>query len=176
MCDNCLRSVSNHRPWCAEVNTTPPPKEGDIVDHPLFGPTPIISVYSRQMAIGDGTLVDCTEGDFDQINREAGLKADVALTAAAFDRYVDTPEIIGRSSRMSCRYRDVLWGFRDAALQAANLEELTFTFYCIPNGEGDRSNETPGFDLAQRLVTLKAVCHSGDRGEPCVTIMLPDED
>ncbi len=153
-----------------------PIQEGDVVDHPLLGPTPVISVYSRQMAIEDGTLVDCTEGEFDEITRQAGLKVDVAITSAAFDRYVDTLAVIGRSRRMNWRYRDVLWGFREAALKAVDLEELTFKFHCIPNGEGDHSNETPGFDSAHRLVTLKAISHPGDRGEPCITIMLPDED
>ena len=65
-CSNCLRPVTNHRPWCADVQTVPPPKEGDIVEHPLLGRVPLLSVYSRQQAIEDGTLVDCTQGIFDR--------------------------------------------------------------------------------------------------------------
>ena len=175
LCDNCLRSVSNHRPWCAQVKTTPPPKEGDIVDHPLLGPTPILSVYSRQMAIDDGTLVDCTHDVFDQINREAGLKFDVAMTATAFTRYVDVSDLTGLED-VSNRYRDLVIAFRHAALQAEDEPELTFRFVCLPNGDGYLDNERISFRPEYRLATLKAICHSGDRGEPCLTIMLPDED
>jgi len=174
-CDNCLRSISNHRPWCAQVKTTPPPKEGDIVDHPLLGPTPILSVYSRQMAIADGTLVDCTHDILDQINREAGLKFDVAMTATAFTRYVDVSDLTSQED-IGKRYRDVVIAFRHAALQAEDESELTFRFVCLPNGEGYLDNERIGFRPEYRLATLKAICHSGDRGEPCLTIMLPDED
>ena len=73
-CTNCLKPVTNHRPWCADVRTAPPPQEGDIVENPLLGRVPLLSVYSRQQAIEDGTLVDCTQDMFDRLNREAGLK------------------------------------------------------------------------------------------------------
>ena len=40
-----------------------------------------------------------------------------------------------------------------------------------------QSNETPHADGdGLRLVTLKSVSGPGDDGEPCITIMLPDED
>ena len=45
-----------------------------------------------------------------------------------------------------------------------NGSELLFKLYVA---------DKPGFP---ELVTLKAICGPGDRGEPVITIMLPDED
>jgi hypothetical protein len=66
--------------------------------------------------------------------------------------------------------------FRNAALKAGEKDELLFRFHCIPNGNGYQSNEKRGLSRNHRLVTLKAVCGAGDRGEPCLALMLPDED
>ena len=176
LCTNCLRAVTNHRPWCADVQTVSPPKEGDIVEDPLLGRVPLISVYTRQQAIEDGTLVDCTQGIFDQLNRQAGLKFDVAMTASAFNRYVAISDELKPMQDLTGRYWDVIWMFRDAVLKAGEVGELLFEFYCIPNGQGYQTNEKRGLSPDHRRVTLKAVCGTGDRGEPCITFMLPDED
>jgi hypothetical protein len=130
-----------------------------MVEHPLLGRVRLLSVYSRQQAIEDGTLVDCTQDVFDELNRQAGLKFDVAMTAPAFDRYVAMSDQLKRTQDLRGRYWDLVWMFRNAALR-----------------EGYQSNETCGLSRNHRLVTLKAVCGPGDRGEPCVTFMLPDED
>jgi len=176
VCPNCQKPVTNHRPWCADVQTTAPPQEGDIVDDPLFGLSTLISVYSRRQAIDDGTLVDCTQDIFDELNRQAGLKSDVAMTALPFHRYVAISEELKGTQDMPGRYWDVVWMFRHAALRAGNQDELLFEFDCIPNGKGYLSNEQRGLSPAHRRVTLKAVSGAGDRGEPCITFMLPDED
>jgi hypothetical protein len=176
VCPNCQKPVTGHRPWCADVQTTTPPKEGDIVDDPLFGRAPLLSVYSRREAIVDGTLVDCTQGIFDELSREAGLKFDVAMTAVAFDRYVAISDELEGTQDVRGRYWDVVWMFRYAVLNALEQDELLFEFHCIPNGKGYLTNERRGLSSKHRRVTLKAVCGSGDRGEPCLTFMLPDED
>jgi hypothetical protein len=176
VCPNCQKPVTKHRPWCADVQTTTPPQQGDIVDHPLLGRSPLISVYTRREAIEDGILVDCSQDAFDELNRQAGLKFDVAMTASAFDRYVAMSDELKGTQDLRRRYLDVVWMFHRAALKAGGQDELLFEFYCIPNGEGYQSNEKPGLSPAHRLVTLKVVCDAGDRGEPCLTFMLPDED
>src|SRR5437899_6737482 len=90
LCPNCKRPHANHRPWCAKYQTiADPPKAGDIVDDPFLGPTPLIVAYSRQQAIDDGILVDCTMDPFDELNRHAGVSFDVAMTRAVFERYVE---------------------------------------------------------------------------------------
>jgi hypothetical protein len=146
-----------------------------MLDHPLLGTLQLLSVYSRQQAIEDGTLVDCTQPIFDQLNREAGLKVDVAMTASAFNRYVAISDELKATQDLRGRYWDIVWMFRNAALKAHARDELLFQFHCIPNGEGYLNNEKRGLSPMHRLVTLKAVCGAGDRGEPCVTFMLPDE-
>lgn len=48
----------------------------------------VISAYGRKQAIEDGVLVDCTQPPLDALNRDAGIKVHVAMTAEAFDAYV----------------------------------------------------------------------------------------
>src|SRR5437879_2324682 len=93
LCPNCRRRPSRHRPWCSTYQTAAEtPKVGDIIDDSILGLTPLVSVYLRQEAIEDGTLVDCTQDFFDELNRDAGLTFDVAFTRAVFERYVEVPE------------------------------------------------------------------------------------
>src|SRR5215510_2989104 len=98
ICSNCQRTIDKHRPWCAiykvEYNV---PKAGDVIDRPGFGPTELISVYTRQEAIADGVLVDCTDDFFDDLNRNAGVIFDVAMTRAVFERYIEVPEAFASS-------------------------------------------------------------------------------
>lgn len=177
ICSNCSRPINNHRPWCATYKiATEVPQAGDLVDHPLFGPTELVSVYSRQEAIDDGVLVECTEDFFDELNRNAGVIFDVAMTSAVFERYIEVPESCSGSQDMRGRYWDLLSIFRLAAKASSNGDELLFEFVSIPNGNDAWANERAGASAGQHLVQLKAVSGPGDRGEPCLTFMLPWED
>jgi hypothetical protein len=159
------------------VQTSSSPKQGDIIDDPTFGPTELISVYSRAQAIEDGVLVDCTDDPFDELNRNAGLVFDVALTHAAFERYVKVPERFQGTQDLKGRYWDIIWMFRCAASrQKLDGNELMFEFLCLPNGEDNEGDEKPAAGGVYRQVQLKAVASPGDRGEPCLTFMLPSED
>jgi hypothetical protein len=159
------------------VQTSVPPKQGDTIDHPTFGPTELISLYSRAQAIEDGVLVDCTDDPFDELNRNAGLIFDVAMTHAVFHRYVEVPEQFRGSQDINGRYWDIIWMFRSAASrQKLNGNELLFEFLCLPNGSESEGNEKPAAGGVHREVQLKVVASPGDRGEPCLTFMLPSED
>jgi hypothetical protein len=177
-CINCRKPLSKHRPWCEKVQTTKPSQQGDIIDHSVFGPTELITVYSRAEAIEDGALVDCTEDPFDELNWNAGLVFDVAITTAAFQRYVEVPEQFRGTQDVKGRYWDIIWMFRCAASRLkTDGDELLFEFLCLPNGDvGFEHNETQPDSGVYRLVKLKAVVGPGDRGEPCLTFMLPSED
>ncbi len=176
-CVNCRKPVGRHRPWCEKVQTSAPPKQGDTIDHPTFGPTELISLYSRAQAIEDGVLVDCTDDPFDELNRNAGLIFDVAMTHAVFHRYVEVPEQFRGSQDIKGRYWDIIWMFRSAASrQKLNGNELLFEFLCLPNGAENDGNEKPAAGGIYREVQLKVVASPGDRGEPCLTFMLPSED
>ena len=98
------------------------------------------------------------------------------MTASAFERYVALSDELKSTQDLRGRYWDLVWMFRNAVLKAGDRDELLFEFHCIPNGEGYQSNEKRGLSPNHRRVTLKAVCGAGDRGEPCVTFMLPHED
>jgi hypothetical protein len=176
-CRNCRKPLSKHRPWCDKVQTTEPRKQGDIIHDPVLGPTELISVYSRDQAIEDRVLIDCTDEPFDELNRNAGLVFDVAMTSAVFHRYVEVPEQFQGSQDINGRYWDVVWMFRCAASRTkADGNELVFEFLCLPNGNGYEGNETQADGGVYRVVKLKAVAIPGDRGEPCLTFMLPSED
>lgn len=176
VCSNCRRPVTKHRPWCQDVQTTEPPQTGDMVDHPLLGRTELISVYSRREAIEDGTLVDCTQDPFDDLNRNAGIRYDVAMTSTAFHRYVEVTEEFQGSQDIKGRYWDLIWMFTLAARKNPNSGELLFEFLCVPNESDALPKDDRYENLKPQRVQLKAVCGSGDYGEPCLTFMLPDED
>ena len=176
VCPNCRRLSTKHRPWCETYKTVPEPMEGDIVDHPLIGPTELLSVYLREQAIEDGVLVDCTQDLFDDLNRDAGVIFDVAMTHIVFERYVAVPKEFAGSQDIKGRYWDILFVFRRAAKQKQDFSELLFDLVCIPNGRGLWANECVALSPEQRLIRLKAVAGPGDRGEPCITFMLPTED
>jgi hypothetical protein len=176
-CPNCRKPLSKHRPWCEKVQTTEPSKQGDIIHDPVLGRTELISVYSRGQAIEDGVLIDCTDEPFDELNRNAGLVFDVAITSAVFQRYVEVPGQFQGSQDIKGRYWDIIWMFRRAASRTkADGNELLFDFLCLPNGDGYDDNERQADSGMYRLARLKAVASPGDRGEPCLTFMLPSED
>lgn len=118
----------------------------------------MIYVYTRAQALEDGVLVDVSE-----MAREAGFRWPVAVTAAVWALIEAIPERYRGLQSTDGRLWDVLW------LASCAI----------------RSSATPGTELRYSLtlhtaqsshLTLKLVTGPGDRGEPVVTIMLPEED
>jgi len=98
--------------------------------------------------------------------QEAGFRYPVALTAAVWGKYVAVPPGVLCQDE-SGRPWDVLVMLRFAIRQqSGNGSEIRFALH-VRNDNRDR---TPP------LVRLKALCGPGDRGEPVLTILLPDED
>lgn len=138
----------------------------------LFGP--VVSRYTRADAISDGSLIDVTD-----TAREAGFRWPVALTASAWVECVAwseqddkrKPEFTGQSE--AGRLWDVLWmafhAIRTAGREAGASSDhrLAFTLLRVPS---------PGKGVRPRRAALHLVAGPGDRGEPVVTIMCPDED
>ena len=128
----------------------------------VFEDMPVIFSYTRAQAIDDGVLVDLTEWAM-----ETGFKVLVACTATVWQRYIVPPEAtqgLGQSERG--RAHDLLWMLFNAIRGAASRNPERLLFEVI-------FQQTP---RKQKTVTLKAVCGPGDRGEPVLTVMLPDED
>ena len=117
----------------------------------------VIFSYTRQDALNDGVLVDCSE-----MAREAGIKYPVALTYAVWDRYVVVPDGVSGQDEKG-RLWDILWMFRCAAIKTSS--EI-MNFRLLVRNDNSKATE----------VMLKAIIGPGDTWEPVITIMLPHED
>ena len=120
----------------------------------------IIYAYTRKQAIEDGVLIDVSK-----MAREAGINWPVAVTRAVWEEYIRTDDKdreLGQSEEG--RLWDILWMFSVAATNANSSQtELRFKLYHQSKGK-------------MKLITLKAVAGPDDEGNPCITIMMPDED
>ncbi|MBY0545554.1 MAG: hypothetical protein K2Q14_08440 [Gammaproteobacteria bacterium] len=131
----------------------------------LFENFDIVYSYTRAQAIDDGVLVDVSS-----LAQEAGFIYPVAVTAAVYDKYIDWTEEDNKRQT----YQDVkgrLWDILSMMrLQKSRISHSgRFEFMCIPRGSKSRR-------VTPINVTLKALCHGGDKGEPVITVMLPNED
>jgi len=123
-----------------------------------------ISKYTRLQAIDDGALVPVSSS----IANEAGFITPVALTSAAWEDCVAWSEEDSRRQTFqeeSGRLWDVLYMASLAARRGG--QEIRYQLYRVPKG---------GRGVKPRLVALKAICGPDDDGQPCITIMLPEED
>jgi hypothetical protein len=121
--------------------------------------SPVIFSYSREQAIADGVLIDCTE-----LAREAGFRYPVVLTRGAWDLCVAlSPAAKEAGNDEKGRLWDVLWMASLAAFRAESAESA-FQLRCVTE------------EVRPSLVTLRAVVGPGDTPQPVITIMLPGED
>ncbi len=132
----------------------------------LFGP--VISCYSRQMAIDDGVLIEVPES----MSKEAGIAFPVAYTVGVWD-YIE-PENIAEMPGQSKdgRLWDLLSMFRFAA-QATKGHADRLTYKMIFQMRKQVHNRVI---TIPETVTIYAACGPGDHGEPVITLMLPGED
>ncbi len=118
---------------------------------------PAVFTYSRAEALADGMLRDAGS-----MAMESGFAFPVALTRAAWEKAVTVPDYaLGES--VEGRLWDVLNGLRAVARRTRG-SVLQFDMVVSQPGHG------------WETVPLKAVCGSGDNGEPVITVMLPEED
>jgi hypothetical protein len=126
----------------------------------MFEDVDLIHRYSRADAFRDGVLIDASRAA-----REAGFRYPVALTAAAWAKCVVVPPGVACQDEAG-RLWDVLWMLRCAIRRGGQrVSELRFGVLV----RNDNREGTPP------LVRLKAVCGPGDRGEPVLTVLLPEE-
>ena len=131
------------------------------VNNPFEG-APVIFSYTRAQAIEDGVLVDLTDWA-----AETGFKIPVACTSTVWHQYIVPPKgtkELGQSERG--RTHDLLWMLfcTIRGSKGAEREQLLFKLIFL---QAPRRQET---------VTLKAICGPGDKGEPVLTVTLPEED
>ena len=142
----------------------PVPQSGDVINQPghPFDGFVVVSVYTRAQAIADGVIVDTTGGDLAAISAQHFPGVHVAMTAAVsalIQKAVDHPE---HGNDWKGVWHDVLLMCRVAPVKSFPGGRL---FKVVMTGTGRK-----------RLHTLKLQIHLGDKGEPCATIMLAEED
>lgn len=126
----------------------------------------VIHRYTRAQALSDGVLVDVTE-----IAREAGFRAPVALTVAAWDKAVawsDTESIHQTPQNETGRAWDAVWMAYMAVSRASGGCRVPFQLYAVHRS-----------DTAKRprlMLHMHMHIGPGDDSEPVITIMNPDED
>ncbi len=117
--------------------------------------------YTRADAIEDGFLIDVSK-----MAKEAGIKYPIALTSALYAKIEDKPEledIDGRTWDILSMLKFAITG----VISSKKIGEDLIYYDLILNDSRD---------TLEKEITLKALVHSGDTGEPVITIMLPEED
>jgi Family of unknown function (DUF6573) len=125
----------------------------------MFNDNDLIHRYTRADALRDGVLIDVTT-----TAQEAGIRWPVALTAVAWAKCVTVPPGVACQDEAG-RLWDVVYLLR-CAIGQSDGQEVHFSVH-VRND--NREGNPP-------LVRLKAVCSPGDDGEPCITVMMPEED
>lgn len=120
--------------------------------------TKLIYAYTRKQAITDGVLVDVTT-----LAKEAGFRYHTAMTRTAWEKYVRVPKECPWQDHDG-RLWDVLWMLHVAIKRSPESNPLYFSVM-VQNRPGP---------VEERK--LKAVCGPDDLAQPCITIMLPNED
>lgn len=125
----------------------------------------VIFKYTREQAIADGVLVDLMQGELGKLVKDAGVKYPMAMTATAFNQFVDlTPTARKVGNDIKGRLWDILTMFRYAIRRSIDDQEIIFKFLCVVNSR------------KPTLCFLKATIGPDDNGSPCITLMLPNED
>lgn len=125
----------------------------------------VVYRYTRAQALADGALVDVTE-----TAQEAGFRASVAMTAAAWNNTVawtDTDSARQVSQDEQGRLWDVLWMAYITARRSSGARRVPFQLYVVPRS---------GRAMRPRPVTLHMHIGPGEDCEPVITIMNADED
>lgn len=137
--------------------------QGKMTD--LFGE--VISSYSRADAIEDGQLIEVDP----KICKEAGIILPICVTASLWN-FIN-PEDIEKMPGQSIdgRIWDLLWMFTRKA--RANRENDRIVFSVIFQM---RREINVKMYIQSEIVTVIAVCGPDDRGEPVLTLMLPEDD
>ena len=148
-----------------EAGPSYPSQEGLHMTDDVFGE--LIFAYSRQQALADGVLIDVSA-----IASEAGFQWPIAVTRQLWDEVI-TPSPEGREQAGQTeegRLWDTLWVLRSIFAKKLRPEKadgysMLYKVLCVM-----------GHQNKIRAITVKCVLGGDDNGNPCLTLMLPDED
>lgn len=110
--------------------------------------------YSRSEAIADRVLIDVSH-----VAKEYGISLSTVFTVALF--MDSTDNLDASSERSETNVRAVFRALKAAGDQLPAKADTVHFQVALDNG---------------KLLTLWAKCHSGDAGEPVITVMRTDED
>lgn len=127
----------------------------------------VIYRYTRKDALNDGVLVNVTD-----MAAEAGFKLPVAITASVSALISNIPEQC-KNQDYNGRLWDVLWM---AAYNGDKRKDSTLVYTLILPHEKTITTDKGDKQKFCRFAKLKLHIGPGDKGEPVITIMLPDED
>jgi len=126
----------------------------------------VIYAYTRAQALEDGVLVDVSE-----TAREAGFKIPVAVTRAIWDQCIEWTDKDTDNQTIqdeAGRLWDVLSMLMFAIKRdRSGTDRLVYQLAVIPR---DGKSHSP------KRIKLKSCIYGGDKSEPVITIMLPNED
>jgi len=128
----------------------------------MFEESDVISTYSREQAFEDGTLVDVSQSDE---AKEAGFRFPVALTRNAWDTCVDVPKGLEGLQDVKGRLWDVLYMLK-VAIRADRVQDVDFVKFSVMV-----QNDKKG----PKRQDLWAWCGPGDKAEPVITVMFPED-
>lgn len=121
----------------------------------IFGES--IYQYTRQMAIDDGVLIDVSE-----LAKEAGFKVPVAITDNLYNKWIEPDEYSKRAGQCTTgRLWDVLIHLHLAC--KSSKSDTVFINVVFSSEDGSTT------------VKIKSVIGPGDKGEPVMTVMFPEE-
>lgn len=146
----------------------------------LFTADDLIHAYTRREALQDGMLRSIADLVPDEPNLAVQFgwrhELHVALTAAVAALVEPTErEQHRRGQDLKGRLCDVLYMARLAAGRSQGESTILFQVIFEVSGRQDFTDTRGRMMTGKRYVTLKAVIHGGDEGEPVLTIMLAHE-
>lgn len=128
----------------------------------------VISVYTRQQALEDGTLVDVT-----QTAKEAGFTLPTVVTHNVWERCVRVPDgLEGLGQSEQGRLWDVLWLASIAARRSAgNGESPDLCEFQVSVAAGQRPDGSPVYEPHRLWLHIGP----GDTLDPVLTVMFPED-
>lgn len=129
----------------------------------------IISVYTVEDAVADGSMIDATSA----ATLEAGYRIPVTFTRPAWRYSVEWTRGNGLQDEAG-RLWDVLWMMKGAAKAAVASPGRRFAFdlYRVPNTTP--SGRPSSSETAQRI-RLEVVAQGFDMTRPCLTVLMVGE-
>lgn len=133
----------------------------------------IISTVTRKQLLEDGDLVDVTK-----MAKEAGFNFPVAITRGVWAEYIVPSELLKSryGQDQEGRLWDCLYMLHVAIKTNRLINELYELIMWVETEIHDEEGRLVETKPEQITITLKALCHGGDEGEPVITILLPNED